>query len=209
MISIVFQGPTNYINNLPNVKNHKYDFVFSTWSEEPKENLEIIKKKGFHLVTTDMPKFTGFNNINCQTISSLNGITASKGDFILKIRSDMLISDFDKFIDSLSDEKMYFLAYHNHAGGYVCDYINFGKREDMLLWYSYLQKDISPTPPEIQLLFNYWSLKKYDFSILSFPQIKNVFSFFLEVINTKNIDIFWFKNNLNLKNYINDKLFVY
>lgn len=98
-ISIVFQGPTNYCKNVLENLSSKHEIVYSTWIDEPIENLEFIKSKGCKLVLNEHPEYIGFRNINRQTLSSKNGILASTGDFILKSRSDISFANIDLFIE--------------------------------------------------------------------------------------------------------------
>lgn len=210
-ISVIYQGTTSYCNQIPKIKRDIIDdIIFSTWDDEPKENIDILISKGYKIITSKKPENFGFHNINLQTTSTLEGIKKSKNDYVLKIRSDMIIDPIEKFLNILfKKNKMSFLCFHDYNSGYVCDYINYGNKIDMMLWWDYLQKGASNTPPEIQLLKNFLNKKNISYEYYNYPKIKNIFDFFLLDIDKQNVNINWLKNKINLNSYLNDKLFFY
>lgn len=210
-ISIVYQGTTTFCEQIPIIDyKTSNDAIFSTWDDEPQKNIDIIANKGYKIILNKKPKNYGFHNLNLQTISTLNGIKETKNDYVIKIRSDMVINPLEQFLDILyKKNKMSFLCFHNHDSGYVCDYINYGEKSDMILWWDCLQQDNQKIPPEVQLLMNFLIKKSISCDYQKYPNIKDIFDFFLLDINKNNVTIDWLKNRIKLNSYINDKLFLY
>ena len=73
------------------------NIIFSTWENENTDccQVPVIKSK--------LPTHTGTGNINLQVISSVNGIKKAETDYIIKVRSDILIRDIDKWLEFCSE----------------------------------------------------------------------------------------------------------
>jgi hypothetical protein len=73
----------------------KSPIIFSTWENEVVDNLEgvsLVKSKdpGSSFRFADSPEK---NNINRQIVSSLAGLKAARTEYVVKIRSDLLIEN--------------------------------------------------------------------------------------------------------------------
>jgi hypothetical protein len=63
MQGIVIQGPTNYCREIIECYENIPNIVFSTWDDEPQENIEYIKSKGVDIIQSTKPTFSGYLNI--------------------------------------------------------------------------------------------------------------------------------------------------
>lgn len=113
---LLLQGPATFDTDLINF--YKQDTIFSTWVGE-KSNLK-------NTIYVNKPKIPGVGNSNLQFSGCLAGCNYAESlgfDYVLKIRSDLLLQDYDNIIKSLNKDKLSFLFYHNWSGGYLADYI--------------------------------------------------------------------------------------
>ena len=58
-------------------------------------------------------------------------------EYVLKVRSDLIISNPEKLMENLDPKKLSVMAYHNHDGGYLVDYIVGGPVEKLLEVWNY------------------------------------------------------------------------
>lgn len=199
-ICIVVQGPITYVNDIVNTyRNFKNNVIVST-NEKSIELLQPLINENFITIINDLAETPGRANFNNQVINTYEGIKKANDlgfKYIFKIRGDIFIDDLSKFINSLNKESIYFSAYHNHDGGYLCEHMLFGSIDFMLkLWNIPLSN--SNLPPETQLTLKYEEVndgRKIDFL---FPTLYN-----------ENIKAYWSKYQIFLNEYENDKLFTY
>jgi len=203
--SIVFQGPTNYCRQVLENMSSKNEIIYSTWADEPKENLKFIENKVSKLIINEHPEYVGFRNINRQTLSSKNGILAASGDFILKSRSDIFFKNIDLFIEKIQthhDKNISFFCYYkNICNPYqIADFFTYGSKKESLLFWDYLEKPnqtfpsyADPRCPERQILFNYMKIKN-ETNANEFLKNSNCFAKYLD----ENCDINWLKFNYSL-----------
>lgn len=114
--TLLLQGPATFDTELSSF--YKDDALFSTWVGE-KSNLK-------NTLYVDKPKIPGVGNSNLQFSGCLAGCIYAESlgfDYVLKIRSDLLLWDYDNILKSLNKDKLSFLFYHNWSGGYLADYI--------------------------------------------------------------------------------------
>lgn len=134
--AIIIQGPLTYKDRIISVyEKYKENIVISSWDTENFDGFENWK-----VVKTNRNFPSGVGNINLQTVSTINGISyAKKTGFshVLKMRSDMFPSNVETFLGVLNvfsltdDNKLAFLCWHEHNGGYLVDYLNYGNIENM------------------------------------------------------------------------------
>lgn len=115
---ILLQGPLTYQDYLIS----HYDpsvTLFSSWKEDGtnkfKNKLELTK-----------PTNPGFGNSNLQFYGSRAGCLKAKElgfDYVLKVRSDLIISNYELLLKTIDKENISTLAYHNYDGGYIVDYV--------------------------------------------------------------------------------------
>lgn len=199
-ICIVVQGPITYVNDIiQTYLKFKNNVIIST-SETSKELLNPLIENGFTVIVNDLAKIPGKTNFNNQVKNTFEGVKKAKElgfNYVLKIRADIFVDDLVKLINSLDGEKIYFSAYHNHDGGYLCEHMLFGDTDFMLKLWDIPLSD-SNLPPETQLTAKYEEIndgRKVDFL---FPILYN-----------KNIKAYWSKYRMFLNEYKNDKLFTY
>lgn len=199
-ICIVVQGPITYVNDIiQTYLKFKNNVIIST-SETSKELLNPLIENGFIVIVNDLAKIPGKTNFNNQVKNTFEGVKKAKElgfNYVLKIRADIFVDDLVKLINSLDGEKIYFSAYHNHDGGYLCEHMLFGDTDFMLKLWDIPLSD-SNLPPETQLTAKYEEIndgRKVDFL---FPILYN-----------KNIKAYWSKYRMFLNEYKNDKLFTY
>jgi hypothetical protein len=218
-IFLVIQGHTNFCDEiLINVKKTE-NVIWSTDDDADPLHLEKIKNSNVKLITSKKPNFAGYGNVNLQINSTLQGLFLAKelgADYVIKMRSDMVFSDTNKFIDILNlNNKIYFLAYVNNLKSgklpgereeinkwiskenmyinnlegynYVLDFINYGPIEKMISFWSYpLENVILSVPLEHKLLV--WDLKNNKKELdLSFDYLSEIYGFFLSDLQKNNI----------------------
>jgi hypothetical protein len=176
-------------------------------------NVKLVTSK-----KPDIPGYGNVNLQLNSTREGLLHAKKLGADYVIKMRSDMVFSDTKKFIDTLNlDDKLYFLAYVNNLKSgnlprekneidnwireknlnienlkgynYVLDFINYGKINRMLSFWSYpLEDSIIPVPLEHKLLV--WDLKnnqkRLDFS---FEYLSKIYGFFLSNLQKNKISL--------------------
>lgn len=113
---LLLQGPSTFDNEITNF--YKDDVLFSTWVGERSslKNTTYVNK----------PKIFGIGNSNLQFSGCLAGCNYAESlefNYVLKIRSDLLLQNYSDIIKCLNKDKLSFLFYHNWSGGYLADYI--------------------------------------------------------------------------------------
>ena len=77
--------------------------VLSTWRNQNSNDLASIRKMGIHVLENAIPEHAGPANVNLQiksTISGINYCKSLKCEYVLKNRSDVLLSS-DSFLENL------------------------------------------------------------------------------------------------------------
>jgi hypothetical protein len=199
-ICIVVQGPIDYIENIVETyEKFKNNVIISTNQIQP-HNLQYLYDKGFKVIINELSVNPGRANFNNQVKNTYEGIKMANKlgfNYVFKIRSDIFIDDLSELINSLNQNTVYFSAYHNYDGGYLCEHMLFGSAEFMLkLWD--IPVSNSTLPPETQLT------KKYD-EISDGCKI----DFLFPILYNHNIKAYWSKYGMFLNEYKNDKLFSY
>lgn len=113
---IMLQGPGTYNDNLYSF--YKDEAIFSTWDGERSS----FKRTCY----SSKPSNPGVGNSNLQFYGCKKGCeyAASLGyEYVLKIRSDLLLDKFNDILNGLPEDKITVLGYHNWSGGYLIDYI--------------------------------------------------------------------------------------
>ena len=108
MQGIVIQGPTNYYKEIVPIYKDIPNVVWSTWEDEPVENIEFINQY-VSVTLCQKPEFPGFLNVNMQTISTLNGIKylQERGvTEILKTRGDVIITNLNILLEKLKGKEI-------------------------------------------------------------------------------------------------------
>ena len=88
-VGVVIQGPTDHYERVLENIDEDLSYVWSTWGDEPENNIKSIGKK-IPILLNDKPKFNGFKNINMQCLSSEMGARSINKPWIVKTRGDLL-----------------------------------------------------------------------------------------------------------------------
>jgi hypothetical protein len=224
MQGIVIQGPTNYCKEVAPIYKDIPNVVWSTWEDEPLENIEYIKQH-MDVVLCKKPSFPGYLNINMQTVSTLEGIKylQKKGvTEILKTRGDIIITNLNIFLEKLKTKKMAFLAiakegarrdlyyeliYPHYSHDYPVDLVLYGFIENINNAFNFNINEYIPIPPEALIAYNFLEGKNKEFKLNYQHFINNNVYFFLNDCVEHNIKLKWIKHNYgNLVEWHNNKV---
>ncbi|WP_113651711.1 hypothetical protein [Pedobacter namyangjuensis] len=202
-LSILIQGPTCYWREQVRAFNGINDILWVTWDTEPAENIAFIESHGIEVIQISMPETKGYWNLNLQCSTSYYGIeylsNRKHADNIIKIRSDMIFSNFKKFY--LNNKQLFFessdlifLGYiENSKEAYLLDYIVAGSIKNMLnFWKPSEAKDFGLPYPEGCLQKRY-----YGFNPIETKRFPKFFD-----LNA--VRIFWLKQRVTLNFYRSD-----
>jgi len=214
-IGIILQGPTEYCHPVAEFYSQFDNVVWSTWKDEPKENIDFIFQKGIDVILNDKPEYGGYLNINLQCISTLEGIKyfQAKGfTEVIKVRSDVIFYEIDKVLPELHEKEIAFLNLNNpaykpylayyldyyHVGlDFPSDHVIFGQINNMYNAFNYYIPWNDPVPPESIILRNYLTTKGN--TMFSYPNLINQGIYlFARDCNKHNSKIVWLKNNWDL-----------
>ena len=222
MQGIVIQGPTNHYLKIIECYKHIPNIVWSTWDDEPSENLQYISNY-IPLIINKKPELNGYLNVNLQVLSTFKGIEYlyDKGiTEVFKIRGDITISHIDKMMEVLKGKQLSFLQmckpgarkdiyyYINQlhtSHDYPADIIIYGKSDLMLNGFNFYVPEFSPIPPESLIAYNLFKYLGIEFKLEYSYLINNKVSFFLQDCLDNNIDILWLKNNTSIIENTRDK----
>lgn len=194
---IVFQGNFNFNYHDKIIDKYKdySNIVFSGWNYD-KEKLNKCKNKVF----SDFPFCSGVSNINYQITSTLTGLKfVEKYKYAMKIRSDILIDKLEELINLFESDKIYFPAYHNHSGGYLCEHFIWGTTEDLIKLWANIEINNNELFPERKITNSY------------LQNISTNIGYIFPVLFENNIKCFWTKQErcFYLNEYKYDKNFIY
>lgn len=212
MQGIVIQGPTNYASQLVEDYKHINNVVWSTWIDEPEENIKLIESKGIKVIQSNKPKFPGYMNVNYQTLSTYVGIDYLKKQGvkeILKVRSDLKINKIKTLLDVLINKKISFLSvckpnvrplyydlvYQHTSFDFPGDLVVYGETEEIEKCFNFQIEDNKPIPPEALIAYSYLSQSNIDFSFDYNHLIGSGISFFAQDCLDNNIEIDWLKRS--------------
>mgnify|MGYP001544389884 CR=1 FL=1 len=196
-VGIVIQGPTN--NHEAVLKNIDDDFsyVWSTWQDEPIDNLKAISEK-IPILLKQKPEFNGLRNINFQCYGVEAGIKAIKKPWIVKTRSDLLWTNQKEVVD-LAFKKMLkegsLCSYLNYKPNVheMHDFVTFSGFDYALDFWSYCQVGPNFNSPERQLCYNI--MKKNGWT---YEEMVDKMSFINVDLVEGSLDIHCIKYNCNM-----------
>lgn len=211
--SILLQGPTNCgLDEICKFYRQFDNIIWSTWDDEPLENLNKIENSGIKLILNKKPKFNGYLNVNLQFYSTFSGIDFLKKqkniNEIIKIRSDILVWGVERLLDKLQNKDISFMCYYNflHTEYYLdgiyhytmdfpSDHIIFGNIETMYNIFNFQMEYFSPVPPEAIVLRNYLKYKSLEYNTNYEYLKKRGVDFFMKHANECNLYCYWLKSN--------------
>lgn len=199
-ICILVQGPiTFYESIIKSYHNYKENVLIST-NDTNKIVIEELQAAGLNILINKIALFSGRANFNNQVLNTFNGLVKAKEmgfKYVLKIRGDIFIDRISDLINTFDLNTIYFPAYHNHDGGYLCEHMIFGEIDFMLsLWN--IPLSVSDIAPEIQLTEHFDKIS-HNYKI----------DFIFPILYNKQILAYWAKYKLYLNEYEKDRLFIY
>jgi hypothetical protein len=223
MQGIVIQGPTYYVNEILQIYKDVKNVVWSTWDDEPQENLNMIESSNIVLITSPKPIFPGYLNINLQTLSTIKGINyleSKKIVEILKIRSDIKPIRLNILMSLLKGKPLslmaickpdvrplyYELVYEHSSFDFPVDLVLYGNISNMKNLFNFTTDEIYPIPPESLIMYNLFLNMGVEFNLNYDYLLENNIDFFLQDCLDNNVDFLWLKrNNESLINMHQDK----
>ena len=227
-ISVI--GHLNYVENLIKFYKGLKNVIFIIDDLEDQSKVDLLKSNNFKIIINNVSKLpnNGFGNVNFQCSSSkLAAEYAIQNGYkyMIRMRSDQIILQLNKFINNFDFNKLGFFAYINNTNPHYSEGFHIVNKllsekynidlEGSNLCYNYLM-DYCITGPvkEIDKLFNYLEIEKIDapaeHKILmtyfcenklvldnSFENIKNNFNFILGCLIDNEIDFLMMKQNYN------------
>ena len=221
MQGIVIQGPTNYCKEIIDYYVDIPNVVFSTWNDEPQENIDYIKLKGIDVIQSLKPSFPGHLNINYQTLSTFTGIQYLKGKGIteaLKIRGDLQPNNIKLLLKILQGKSLSFLAickpdvrslyyelgYAHNSFDFPVDLFLYGSIENLEKCFNFQMDQNLPIPPESLIAYSYFTNSNLEFKLEYNTFINNDITFFMNEALENNIEIKWLKQNIGLVKHHSD-----
>lgn len=187
---LCIQGPTRFAEKMLEGYENYTNKVWATWESEP--HLDLIKGSGCELVVLKKPG-AGHRNVNLQCVSAKHALVKAKelgATHAFKVRSDLILSDLDSLTQlCMASDKLSFFCYHNHRGGYVTDFFNFGQIGAMIEWWD-LTTDRRDVCPEVYIQENFY--KKNDLPCdRSLKASREHFNFLIKDMRESNISASW------------------
>lgn len=212
MQGIVIQGPTNYCTQVAPLYKDIPNVVWSTWDDEPQENIKFIEQY-VPVLLNKKPSFSGYLNVNFQIYSSYAGIDYLKNlgvNEVLKTRGDIIITNLNKLLSSLHGKDMAFLAiakegarkdlyyelvYNHFSHDYPVDLVMYGNIDHMSDAFSFMVNDYEIIPPEAIISYNYLINRNIKFKLNYDHFVNNGIYFYLRDCIKNNVELQWIKHN--------------
>jgi hypothetical protein len=199
-IFVVLQGPVDYVDDIIKTYMGYREIMIISTNHINETSIKKLRDNGFKLIINEKIDTPGTKNFNNQVLNTYNGIKVAKElnyDYVLKMRCDIMIPNLGDLLNNLDKGCVYFSAYHNWKGGYLCEHMVFGPTDYMLnLW----NIPISTTTqgPEKQLTKHFNTIRTNEVVKYIFP-----------LLYDNNIIANWVKYKKFLNDYKDDKLFTY
>lgn len=215
MQGVIIQGSTDYCRSILESYRDIPNVVFSTWDDEPLENINYIKSNKIEVIQSTKPSFNGYLNINYQTLSTYKGIHFLKDKGVteaLKIRGDLKPNNVKLLLDILKGKSLSFLAickpnvrplyyeleYIHNSFDFPVDLLLYGNLENLEKCFNFQTEENYIIPPESLISYNYFSNSGIEFKLDYDIFIKNNISFFMNECIQHDIKINWLKKNIEL-----------
>lgn len=227
MQGIVIQGPTDHYKEVADNWSGWPNVVWSTWKDEPQENIDYIRSKNIDVILNNKPEIPGDININYQAKSTYSGLVFLQNKGVteaLKIRGDHYVSDIKSLLEILQGRKMafmvttnpamrgdyyYYLEGHHLAHDYPSDNLVYGKIEDMVKMWDFEMGNKYGIPPESLIVWHYLTKLGIKFDLdFKYLQQQGI-SFFLRECLNKNVNIHWIKKDQSLITLYNNEYYLF
>jgi hypothetical protein len=221
MQGIVIQGPTKYYKEMVDHYKDIPNIVWSTWDDEPYENIKYISENMKCILNT-YPECPGHLNVNLQAKTTYTGVEylIEKGvTEILKIRGDVKITNVEKLLEILKGRKISFLQmckpgvrkinynfiYNHFSHDYPADVIVYGASDVMAGGFGFYIDKMVPIPPESIIAHSILRYLGVEFYLEYKHLIQNGITFFLQECLDNGINVMWLKNGLSISEGTKDK----
>lgn len=235
--AIIIQGPMQYD---PMRIAHFYsqfdNVVWSTWDDENKELIDLVKSTGIKVILNKKPDFNGCLNINYQFRSTFAGVEYFKNTNkditeVIKIRSDTILFGAERLLNRVNGsdisfmwmynkhnefhKPVYYLDYWHYGMDFPADFIVHGNIDVMYNIFNFQMEYVSDIPPESIILRNYLKYRGFE-NNFDIAYLKSIGVTFLK--KWTDIDNYYtlsLKNKLDLfekstiPGYTNPELFLY
>lgn len=215
MQGVVIQGSTGYVNEVIDLYKGIPNVVFSTWEDEPEENIQLIKSKGIDVIQSPKPQIAGKFNVNLQALSTFAGVQYLKNKGvteILKIRNDLKPNNVELLLNLLKGKSLSFLAickpnvrpmfydlvYIHNSFDFPVDLFLYGTTENLEKCFDFQAPEELNVPPEALIAYNYFINSGLDFRLDYNTFIKNGISFFMNDCLKNDIKVEWLKKGYEL-----------
>lgn len=170
---ILIQGPTKYAIQMIDKWKTSYPIYWSTWKDEPIENLKLIENSHIKLILFDKPALCGQHNRLLQRDSTLLGAKYLKvlgyNEFF-KIRGDFVVDQPEEFI-LIHSEKFaknglpVAFSYSSGTLGIVQDWILYGSLQDLEDYYGIPDSKANNFEcPEMSYIKNFCARRDIDYN---------------------------------------------
>jgi hypothetical protein len=189
---VVIQGPSTQVEYAKNSFSG-YNLIFSTWNGS-----ESKYKESDLVIFNEMPEYKGPMNMNLQKITTVAGLQLAKKlgyKYALKIRSDLIPTDYLQLIELFDYTKLNIFAWQHHrvftgCPGYLTDHLMFSDIDTLLdLWN--IEDMTWNSVPEIIMTHQYIQKLIHKIDV----------KYFINEL-TKENDLFWIKRNQYLSDFI-------
>lgn len=119
-IYIIIQGNTKYCDTVISTARNIDNVVWVTDTDTAPHDLYKIQQSGIKFITIDKINPAGWHYSNWETSTTMAGLRYAKSmgaEYCVKIRADVVCSDWNKFKDKMVfDDKLHCLYYVQHYG---------------------------------------------------------------------------------------------
>ena len=123
----------------------------STWDDED------FDAKGYTLIKNQLPSTTGPGNINLQLKSSLEGCKAATTPYVIKVRSDIFLTDPPRWLEFFSQNhiqhRLFVLGLSRYFIFSPRDQVWAGTREDMINLFDIPHMNTDFTQPTLESMY--------------------------------------------------------
>lgn len=197
-VNIMVIGHLTHLDILIDFYKGIKNVLFVVDNTEDKNKVNSLIENGFEVITFNVPKSSGFGNVNLQCGASHLGAThlnSLNRKYCIRMRSDQIILQLHTFINNFKFDKLGFFAYVNSEGGYLMDYCITGPVSDMILAFDYYETTPIPNKCAEKKIVETF-LQKSNFKVdTSYDNLKTLFYFLIDVLDRNNINFLMIKQN--------------